>query len=63
MKEVIMALYNRKTDDNKRDKIVKIMLTRDELNMLEYRAKQEGKTKSAYVRDLINFDCYFIDKR
>lgn len=57
-----MALYNRKTDDNKRDKIVKIMLTRDELNMLEYRAKKEGKTKSAYVRDLINFDCYFIDK-
>ena len=58
-----MALYNRKNDNDKRDKIVKIMLTRDELNMLEYRSKQSGKTKSAYIRDLINFDCCFIDKR
>ena len=58
-----MALYNRKNDNDKRDKIVKIMLTKQELDMLDYRAKTSGKTKSAYIRDLINFDCYFIDKR
>lgn len=58
-----MALYNRKNDNEKRDKIVKVMLTKQELDMLEYRAKQDRKTKSAYIRDLINFDCCFIDKR
>lgn len=59
---VIMALYNRKNDNDKKDKMVKVMLTKHELYMLEYRAKQYGKTKSAYIRDLINLDCFFIDK-
>lgn len=58
-----MALYNRKNDNDKRDKIIKVMLTKAELDMLDYRAKQDGKTRSAYLRDLIQFDCYFVGKR